>query len=179
MKIIINTILAGVFCLSVLGCKSVSIKNGRIPAEYLQQVKEIEGSYTGQMNYESVTLDVRLVGDYLKVTANPDILGSGCEARIGDLTKVWVKGQRNNYEVTDADFKFEPNLCSTNVMGRTLSFSVKKTNGIVKLNASILERMDSHQVCQPVCTNPPGGCYNTCHFEDTPIYLSGKFIRQQ
>jgi hypothetical protein len=177
MKTIVKIFLGSVICLSIVSCRSVKITNGRIPATYLSQVKLIEGVYEGRMDSQFVKLNVQLEGDYLRVTASPDILGSDCKSRIGDLKEVMVKGREPNYEVTDAYFDFDPNYCSANILGRNLAFSIKKSGATIKLSASILERMNPRRVCNPICM-PNAGCIDNCHDEYTdPVYIYGDFVK--
>lgn len=177
MKTLVKILLGSAICLSIVSCRYVKITNGRIPAAYLNQVKQIEGVYVGRMDSQSVTLKVQLEGDYLRVTAHPDILGSNCQSRIGNLKEVMVKGREPNYEVTDAYFDFDPNFCSANILGRSLAFGIKKSGANIKLSASILERMNPRRVCNPICM-PNAGCIDNCHDEyNDPVYIYGDFVK--
>lgn len=170
---LLSLIGAAVFVFTA--CEEVDIVDGRIPAEYLEQAEAIVGDYQGVMERSPATLSVRLDGDRLVMTSDRDLIGEGCESRIGDLTKVRVEKEDDVVEVDGATFAFDPNLCSFNIEGESLQLRIKERNGVLNFDASILSYVDWVEDCRIECGHPNGGCRRVCNRRAEYNYLRGRF----
>jgi hypothetical protein len=168
--------ILGLFLLliSFIGCKEVKITDGRVPAEYLSQAKQIEGRYYGTFDGKRAEIQIYFQGDrpfikYSDAYGN-DILDTGCNSKINLLQKIVVSKEDGQYVLDNATFAFHPGSCRL-VEGRTLDL---KFSGRNKFNASIYEHMDYVQRCNP---GGPPNYGNNCYLEQVPRYITGRFNR--
>ena len=133
------------------------------------------GTYSGYADSQPTTINVALDGNHLVMTASPDVLGAQCSSRIGDLKRVRVGGNNNNYYVEGASFAFDPNYCVM-VQGRELDVSLRRQNGQIRLSTSVLESTEWRQECTPECT-PMNGCQNHCQMVPYQKYARGNFVK--
>ncbi len=171
--------LLGAAAFVFTACEEVDIVDGRIPAEYLEQARSIEGEYSGMMERQAVTLNLRLDGDRLVLNSDRDLIGEGCESVIGDLTKVRVDQEDGNTVVEGAKFDFDANMCAFNIEGRSLDFRIRNRNGVTEFNASILAYRDWREECRVECSPPNGGCRRICNHYPNDQYLNGRFRKVQ
>ena len=178
-----RVLAAGAMLLAVAGCKTVDIKDGKIPSGYLSQAKKIEGVYTGKFNGVAGELVISIEGDkpvvtYRNAQGGDDILNNNCHSFFGDLQKVYLKGSNSNPQVSGVEFAFNAGACSLMVQGREMEINIKQSGNSVKLNLSILQ--DSQM--QQVCTWNPGAPpqvppYQSCTWQQNPRYIYGSFSR--
>lgn len=178
-----RVLAAGAMLLAVAGCKTVDIKDGKIPSGYLSQAKKIEGVYTGKFNGVAGELVIAIEGDkpvvtYRNAQGGDDILNNNCHSFFGDLKKVYLKGSSSNPQVSGVEFAFNAGACSLMISGREAEIDIKQDGNSVKLNVSILQRIDQRQVC----TWNPGAPPNVppsqvCNWQQNPVYVYGTFSR--
>lgn len=173
---------AGAALLALAGCKTVDIKDGKIPDGYISQAKKIEGVYQGQFNGVRGELVLTLEGNKPVITfrnsTGDDILSNNCHSFFGDLKKVYLKGSKGNYQLDGAQFEFNAGACSLMVRGREMEIDFKNTDKGMRMNLSLLKEMQMRQVC----TWSPGAPPNippqqVCQWEQNPQYLYGNFTR--
>lgn len=167
----------GIAFLALSGCKEITIKDGRVPAEYLAQAKAMEGTYYGSFDGKRAQIKIRFEGD-LAVLDYSDSYGTdpidpNCHSKI-DLLKKVVLHKKDGQEVLDqASFTFNPGTCRQ-VRGRTLDIDFDGPN---KFEASIYDYSDYIQRCTPGGAPPPYGPGTNCQTQEVPHYLTGKFFR--
>ncbi len=179
---ITKVLAAGAIFLAIVGCKTVDIKDGKIPDGYLAQAKKIEGVYAGQFNGVRGELVVSIEGNRPVVTyrnsQGDDILNNNCHSFFGNMQKVFLKGSKGSYELSGAQFEFNPAACSLMVRGREMTIDFKQTDKGVKLNLTVLRELQSRQVCHWNPGAPPNiPPQQVCQWEQTPYYLYGTFSR--
>lgn len=147
-QVLFSTVVLPVTLLGFIGCKSVKIKDGRVPQQYLSEAKKLEGTYRGQFNGVPGTLTVKFQGSKPVVTyknsRGTDILNNNCGSRIGNLFKVTMKGTKENPEISKALFAFDPGGCSLMVQGRELALSFKNTKDGMRVKVSLLSDYDNY-----------------------------------
>ena len=164
-----------VFMLFISGCRSVDIVDGRIPAEYLEQVRLLLGTYAGDFNGRAVRVDISLDGDRLVFAPQSDLIGNDCASSVGNLTKAYLEGSEDNYTVEGGRFDFNPNRC-VSVMGESLEIGLRMRDGNLRMNLLILERMDWRRECHLSCT-PMNGCRQDCRMIPDNRYMRGRLDR--
>lgn len=180
---ITKVLAAGAMLLAIVGCKSVDIKDGKIPDNYLAQAKKIEGVYSGKFNGINGELVVRIEGNkpiltYRSSQGSNDILNNNCHSSFGNLTKVYVKGNSDNYSISAVNFNFNPGNCSLNIAAREVTIDLKETDRGMKLNMTMLKEVQSRQECKWDSGVPPHvPPQQICRWEQTPYYLYGTFSR--
>lgn len=104
------------FCAALVGCKEVTLQDGRIPAQYLKMARTIEGVYGG--SFDGVRAEVRLhleedrlIFNYSDRTSN-DMLGPECQSEVGKLKKILVQRRGRRDQITYLEFQFNPGYCS-------------------------------------------------------------------
>ncbi|QDK36573.1 hypothetical protein [Bdellovibrio sp. NC01] len=177
-----RVLAAGALLLAIAGCKSVDIKDGKIPDAYISQAKKIEGVYTGKFNGVAGELVITIEGNKPVVTfrnsAGDDILNNNCHSFFGNLTTVYLKGSKGDYSLSGATFAFNAGACSLMVQGREMNIDFKQTDKGVRLNLSLLREVRQNQVCQWSPGAPPNvPPQQICRWEQTPYYLNGSFSR--
>lgn len=165
-----------------IGCKTVKIKDGRVPQEYLSEAKKVEGVYRGEFNGVSGELIISFQGNKPVVTyrnsRGSDILNGNCRSSIGDLYSVTVKGSKNDPEISKALFRFDAGTCSLNVQGRDLALNFKDTNDGMRVKVSLLREINERRDCRWVPGAPPHSPpYQDCTWYQDPVYLYGTFYR--
>jgi len=164
-----------VFMLFLSGCRSVDIVDGRIPAEYLEQVQMVLGTYSGSFDGRAVTVDISLNGDRLVFAPRRDLISDDCASTVGNLTKVYLDGTEDDYTVEGGRFDFNPNRC-VSIMGDSLEIRLRMRDGNLRMNLSILERMDWRRECHVSCT-PMNGCRQDCRMIPDNRYMRGRLDR--
>jgi hypothetical protein len=156
------------------GCKEVTIKDGRVPQEYLKQAKQLEGKYYGTFDGKKAQIEIYFEGDRpilsYKDSRSDDPLDASCDSKIDLLKKVILYKKSGNYVVDQAFFGFHPGSCRL-VRGRNIELDF---SGKDKLTMSIYEYSDYVQRCDP---GPPPNYGNNCRTEEVPHYISGRFAR--
>lgn len=179
---LLKIFLAGLSLLAVAGCKTVTIKDGRVPDAYLAKAKALEGVYSGRFNGIPGELVISFEGNKPVIShrnANgSDILNNDCGSSFGNLEKVYLTGKKDNVQVSGVDFDFNPGRCGLFVQGRDMSINFKQKNGTTKLELTILKEIRQHQVCTWYPGNPPQQPpYQQCNWQSEPVYLYGTFSR--
>lgn len=152
-------------CLSA--CKSVDIQDGKVPSEYLAQMKKYEGIYHGSFESNASQIEIRFKNDIPEVIYTDEfgheILDEKCHSHIGQLKKLTVYDEDNNTFNSQAVFAFDPGSC-TDVKGRELTLELKDEK---KFTVEILNEVHQSMSCHR------GGC----HPIGSNIYLEGSFSR--
>lgn len=177
-----KVLLSTVVLTFAVGCKTIDIKDGRVPGQYISYAKKLEGSYKGEFNGIPGTLIISFEGNKPIVTYKnkngTDILNNNCHSEIGDLLKVSIKGGKQTPEVSSALFGFNAGDCSLLVRGRKISLGFKQTENGMKASLTLLEDIHQREVCNWGPGNPP---YvppsHHCTWQQEPVYLYGRFFR--
>jgi hypothetical protein len=160
--------------MALVGCREVTINDGRVPAEYLTQAKQLEGHYKGSFDGKRAEIEIYFEGDrpFIRYTDSRgnDPLDANCNSKIDLLQSIVLFKKRGEYVLDQAIFGFHPGSCRI-VKGRTFTLDF---SGSQKFTASIYEDSEYVQRCTP--NNPPNRGSN-CHTEEIPYYISGKFSR--
>lgn len=176
-------LVASFALLAFAGCKTVDIKDGQVPAQYLSQAKKLAGTYKGDFEGVPGNLIISFNGNKPTLTyqnkRGEDILNNNCHSEFGNLLKVTIKSENKNPTVSSALFDFDAGGCSLMVRGRDASLSFKETDKGMRISINILKELDQRQVCTLIPGNPSQGQppHQTCHWEQTPVYLYGTFYR--
>lgn len=162
-----------VILLSLLaGCKRVAIENGRIPSDYLESAKKMEGVYKGSFDGKNAEIEIAFDGDRptLRYTDKwgHDILDPDCHSHIEDLNEIIVHKKKGIYNLDRADFTFYPGSCME-VEGKSIELHFSKEN---QVTVKIFHHNEFQERCDP--TNSPY-VGPQCQVITTPIYLSGVF----
>ena len=177
MKIWIVVLAAA---LSLVGCKDVEIKDGKIPAKYLPMAKKLEGIYMGKFNGLPGQLKIEIQTDtpVLTFTAEngqTDLLHP-CGAHVGLLERVSVGGKEANPRLDEAVFDLRVERCF--VQGRELRVQPKISGESVRLALGILKESRRHRVCEMRPPSYPGGGWTQeCRDEYIDSYYSGSFVK--
>lgn len=172
-------LISALSLLTITACKTIDIKDGRIPSKYLSQAKKIEGSYKGEFNGIAGNLVISFNGDKPIVEYHnrhgDDLLNNNCHSSFGDLLKVTVKNENKKPSLSNAIFSFDTGECSLMIYGRDISLDFKQTDHGMKVNLTLLQEIRQHQVCS-WNPGPPSNSPN-CTWQQDPYYLYGHFIR--
>lgn len=174
LKNLFSKLFVIILALGFISCKRVDIENGRVPAEYLAKAQEYMGEYLGKFDGQPGKLILSLDKDYVNVKfidgIGNDLLGAGCDSKIGDLVYLYVKGDEKNPILTQATFKFNPNKCRGKAIGVSLEIYLSDDNSNKNLGLSIVEFQTVRNVCD-------GPYPNNCHIEVDNSYLRGQFTK--
>lgn len=169
--------LAVLSLLSVGACR-VDTPDGKVPPKYISEAQKYEGTYSGSFEGQNAHFTLQVADDgtatFLYRDADGDLIGPGCDSRIGALTALWATSKK----VGGAGFALDT---TCNILGKTVAVDFKK-NG--KVDLSVVR--DSYTVHRRVCNgggtvcNPSGNCWVSppqCHDEETVVYryLNGEF----
>jgi len=171
-------LFASLTLLALASCKTIDIKDGQIPSQYLSQAKKLAGTYKGEFDGVPGSLTISFQDSKPVLTyANKrgeDILNNNCHSEFGNLLKVQVKNENKNPTVTGALFAFDAGGCSIMVRGRDAALSFKETDKGLRIDISILRDVRQREVCSWPPGNPPS---QVCHWEQQADYLYGRFYR--
>ncbi|MBS1971072.1 MAG: hypothetical protein JSU04_12230 [Bdellovibrionales bacterium] len=175
-------LVASFALLSLAACKTVKIKNGEVPSQYLSQAKKLAGTYKGDFEGVPGNLIVDFNGNKPTLAyvnkRGEDILNNNCHSEFGNMLDVTIKNENKNPTVSSATFAFDAGGCSLMVRGRDASLSFKQTDKGMRINVSILRDLMQREVCSWTPGNPPNvPPAQVCHWEQTPVYLYGTFYR--
>jgi hypothetical protein len=166
--------------LTLAGCRVLDIDNGEIPDNYLSQAKQFEGVYEGQFNGVPGEMTVSFEGNKpvlsYKNAQGSDILNNNCGSSFGLLKKVYLRGTETP-RIDAVSFAFQPGQCALTVDGRDVTVELRQYNGKTVLKLSLLRNTTQQRVCDwsPGAPNMPP--QQVCRWEQTPVYLYGKFAR--
>lgn len=148
-----------------VGCKEISTSDGRIPQEYIEMAKPYMGNYVGQFEKVPTQLSLSMDGTgYVQLSVDGDLLGAGCDSKIGSLKTVSVSGTKANPKVERVEFNFDSSKCP--VLGKELVLEFSPAG----VNARILKNIDfKHDTKYPT-----GDISN----EIVHIHLTGEFQKQ-
>jgi hypothetical protein len=173
--------VAALALMAVAGCKTVEIKDGRIPNAYLSKAKKYEGVYSGQFNGVAGELILSFEGNKpvlsFRNEYGRDILNNNCESVIGNLKTVYIVGKKSNPQVDAVEFNFSPGRCALLAQGRRLSVDFKEKNGNVQLKVSLLREMRQRRDCQWYPGDHHRPPVEHCTWVQDPVYMYGKFTR--
>ncbi len=111
-------VAASLTALTLTGCKQIEMKNGEVPAAFLDQARKAEGVYTGHIeesdgsglskNLREATMVLKFEGTRPVLTISTDILGENCGSKLGEILNVQVSGLK----VKRAAFAFDAGKCA-------------------------------------------------------------------
>lgn len=175
--------LCGLLAVAALGCKDVDIENGTIPAEYVELAKKLAGEYKGRFENNHGSLNLSIDNNNKMIAtfsgSRGDLIGAGCNSKIGNLRKVYLAGKGKKVRVTGALFDFSAGKCSDAVEGRVVEMALRTKNSKNILDLTIFERRDFEYVCPPGPGNPGGPGYgnDNCQWQSRDYYLTGRFVK--
>lgn len=150
-----------------MGCKTLIIKDGKVPSEVLAQIKKYEGHYKGSFETTNSQIEIRFQGDTPQLIYTGDfgeeILGEKCHSKIGKLEQLILLDEPNRIFTSQAVFAFDPGACAE-VKGRQIILSMKNENNF---RLEILSEERQTMRCGR------GGCRTS----NTFIYLEGNYSR--
>ncbi|MGZ3742566.1 MAG: hypothetical protein ACXWRE_08120 [Pseudobdellovibrionaceae bacterium] len=175
-------LMATITFLLITACKTVDIKDGRVPSQYLSEAQKLAGTYKGSFNRVPGNLTISFQGDKPVVAYHnshgDDILNNNCHSSFGNLLQVTVKEAHHTPYISNADFDFDAGDCSLMVSGRDISLDFKQTDQGITVNLSLLMEIRQHQVCSWAPGNPPNiPPTQNCTLQQDPVYLGGHFVR--
>ncbi|QLY25909.1 hypothetical protein [Bdellovibrio sp. KM01] len=177
----IKALIAGLMLFAAVGCKTVEIKDGRVPNAYLSKAKKYEGVYSGQFNgvYGELILSFEGNKPILKYRneMGTDILNNNCQSSFGNLRTVYITGKKSNPQVDAVEFDFDRGRCALMVQGRKAYVDFKEKNGNVKLQMQILREMRQRRECRWYPGDNHRPPYEDCHYVQDPVYIYGTFTR--
>jgi hypothetical protein len=177
-----QVLFASLAIFTMMGCKTIDIKDGRIPSQYLSQAKKLAGVYKGEFNGVAGELEIAFYGNKPVLTyrnnRGDDLLNNNCHSVFGNLRKVTVRNENKKPEVRNAEFDFNAGACSLIVVGREISLSFKDTDKGLRVNLTLLKELRQREVCSWNPGNPPNvPPSQNCHWEQDPTYLYGRFVK--
>lgn len=176
-----KVLFASLTLLALAGCKTVDIKDGQVPSQYLSQAKKLAGTYKGEFDGVPGNLIVSFQGNKPVLTyANKrgeDILNNNCHSDFGNLLKVQIKNENKNPTVSGALFAFDAGGCSIMIRGRDASLNFKETDKGMRIDISILRDVRQREVCNWTPGGPNIPPSQVCHWEQQAEYLYGRFYR--
>ena len=160
--------------LALLGCKTVEIENGEVPAEYLSQAKQLEGVYQGSFVGVRGELRITFEGNKpileMQKLDGSDLYKPACQSKINNLK--WVSLD-NDKKVDGASFYFDPGNCFIDGREIQLSFS----DDYRKIHVSILERRITERQCRWEVADPRLGPREYCEYVQKDLTSRGSFKR--
>ncbi|MGZ3743525.1 MAG: hypothetical protein ACXWRE_04495 [Pseudobdellovibrionaceae bacterium] len=151
----------------LIACKTLEIQDGKVPDEYLSQIKKIEGVYHGTFASNASQIEIRFQGSVPQIIYTDDygheILDEGCHSQIGHLTELTISNEDNPIADSRAVFAFNPGSC-TDIKGREFILKFKSEKNF---SVEILKEMHYTNSCHR------GGCRTIT----TPFKLEGSFSR--
>lgn len=163
--------------LLLCACHDVSTPDGRVPAKYLDQAKKLVGTYVGQ--FEGVTTTLNLTFDVDRPVVmvindqGNDLLGPACHSTVGLMKS--FSGDDSGLQ--SVKFAFDPGACTPEIEGKDITFEFH--HNYTQVLASILEGTQWGVGCLIAPATPPAP-YPTpppCQPQQTDVYLQGAFTR--
>lgn len=162
--------------LGLTACKTVSIKNGEVPSEYLSRAKQVEGIYHGHFDGRPGTLKINFEGSrptlsFQDSQNGESFVSSQCGAQVGHLN--WAEVSQKGL-IKNVGFKFTPGICR--ILGRDVVLSFSKD--INNVQVSILQKKGYREgVCHYQTREPRVGIQKICEKIEYDIFLKGRFSR--
>ena len=169
-------LLLALASLSLAGCNYVSLKDGKIPQEYLAPARAYAGTYHGHFNGHRGRLVIAIANQTARVSFEDgrgnDLLGGQCRSRIGRLEGVNISSDRKR--VKAAHFAFSPGACR--IEGRSLALHLQRDGSLEARVVKSSHTIPGGITCRPVGPIEHGGEICT-HDPDTTVYtyLEGSF----
>lgn len=153
--------------------KSVELKNGIIPQEYVSYVKAFEGNYSGEFEGQRVDFSVTLDENTLKLNANPSFMSKySCGDKVREPVSLWYSQKDKSITAVGAvEFSIDLGNCTKESIynDNAITFLANiKNNKIESLSAKI--KYNEVESCRETCTGSPvdgtDHCYETCTTHD-------------
>jgi hypothetical protein len=182
MKISKQFICAAAVTLAVsflFGCKSVDIKDGKVPAAYIDQIQPLLGQYKGSFYMYAGNMTISLDEQRPKITLQNsfgnDWIQAGCKTKVGYLRKVYL---HDNNTLDSAVFDFDRGGCRE-VRGRSITLDFTRTaSKQIKINISYLAGYKMERECRPEVGGPPDcAVRERCTYNQKDVYYSGRFVK--
>jgi hypothetical protein len=162
-----NCLLSFFMLICLMSCKTIIIKDGKVPSEILTQIKKYEGIYKGSFQTTASQIEIRFDNDVPQLIYTDEfgheILDEKCHSKIGKLERLILLDEPNRIFTSQAVFAFDPGAC-TEVKGRQVILSIKDKNNF-RLEIFSEERQ----------TMKCGS--GSCQTSNTFIYLEGRYSR--
>lgn len=132
--------------ISVSACDEVSSPDGRLPDGVQGEFEKYLGAYEGEFDGNpgeielSVDADRKVVMSFTDASGGHSLLGSGCDLQIGQMNKYKVNEDHGKYSLKYLGFYVSKNECDRSIVGNTLYVHFKLRSGLVKVEASLLEK---------------------------------------
>lgn len=177
-----KALLIAVAFLGLAGCKTIEVKDGRVPNAYMSQAQQLVGTYRGQFNGVPGDLVVRFDGNRPEVTyinsQGSDLLNNGCQSSIGSLERVSIRGTEQHPQLSSARFAFSPGSCGQVVEGREVNLSFHTDSEGLHIIASVFEHWDQREICNVQPPGPPmWPPHQSCNVTQNAVYLRGDFLK--
>ncbi|WP_413583389.1 hypothetical protein [Bdellovibrio sp. HCB288] len=176
-----KVLVASLVLFAAVGCKTVEIKDGRVPNAYLSKAKKYEGIYSGRFNGVAGELILNFEGNKpvmsFRNEMGTDILNNNCQSYFGNLKTVHITGKKSNPKVDAIEFEFNSGRCSLMVQGRRMYIDFKEKNGATTLKVSVLREMRQRRDCRWYPGDNHRPPYEHCTWVQDPVYLYGTFAR--
>jgi hypothetical protein len=154
----------------MLGCREVTILDGRVPGEYLAAAQKLEGHYVGHWGTRAAEVEIHFDGDrpYLtfKDASGNDLLGVDCRSKIGFLQRIKPSKNKDVYNIVEAEFALDPGQCG-GITGRTIELEFTDADK-KSLVMKILDHTEHRIHCDGLRSGP-------CRHETEYIHLTGHF----
>lgn len=168
--------------LALVGCnETLKIEDGRVPQEFLPYAQALSGEFRGSVEGRPNALTFSLDGDRFVASLAEDFVMAGCDSKIGALKEIRYSGKldKGDVEIVSAVFEFDPANCRS-IEGRELLVDgIKKADGKISFNTSVLSETYVERVCRPevIPPYPPygGGVREVCETHVRSFYINGRF----
>ena len=166
--------------ISISACR-LDLVDGKIPEKYVSLAEQKAGQYIG--TFEGKSAEVNLVvnndgsAEVIFNNANGDIVGPGCNSKIGKINAIWA----SNRKVGGASFDLETQC---NILGKSVILDFNKND---KLSVSIVK--SSYEMTSQNCSGGGDVCDSNGNCRSLPEicstdtntyynYLGGKFQKR-
>jgi hypothetical protein len=118
------------------GCDGQTIKatNGELPSETIPYLQPYLGTYSatrviGLQSYHSGTVTLSLEGTKVVAEMTFDLLGNGCDAKLGELEEVTVQSEQGaTPTLGEASFALDPGTCGSTFADDPVTFTFDSGN---------------------------------------------------
>lgn len=185
MQRFVKVLCLGLMTVSLVACNDVEIEGGEVPAQYIDYVKPLTGTYSGLMeNGRPVNLEFALVDHKVVARVLGDFLGEGCETELGRLKRVkFAENAGGRLELERAVFALDPNKCAAKIQGREFELTREDSVAGARYSVRIHSENARHYFCEPTASlNGASVALRQsafdCRWEESKDYLSGSLAKR-
>lgn len=162
----------------LIGCE-VTVKDGKVPKDYIQLAQKYVGTYQGHFNNSEMDLNLTIETDGKVVLEVKNLDGQnqlirGCQSQVGKL--VYADIDKRQKVLKSVNFAFNPGNCP--VAGRRLEIYFQSER---QITVSVAERTQRQRVeIGESCVGPwdDKTCYPVYDWTDVAVsWLNGEFAR--